>query len=96
MFGIWRTRREEVENFIENQKKKIQERLEQRLDYEESSEFYHCGNEDCPRVTIEVALDDMFKCGSCGNVLNLKKNDRSKKAYQKKIDEIKNDMQQIF
>jgi transcription initiation factor TFIIE subunit alpha len=38
----------------------------------------------------------MFKCPSCQNVLNLKKNDKSKKAYSRKIDEIKKDMQQIF
>jgi len=92
----WRTRREEVESFIENQKKKIQERLQQRLDYEESSEFYHCKNEDCSRVTFETALEDMFKCTSCGKVLHLKKNDRSRKAYHKKIDEIKKDMQRVF
>ena len=35
----WRTRREEVEHFIENQKKKITERLQQRLDYENASDF---------------------------------------------------------
>lgn len=92
----WRTRREEVENFIENQKKKIQERLQTRLDYEESSDFYHCGNEDCPRVTFETALEEMFRCASCGKILNLKKNERSKKAYHKKIDEIKKDMQQTY
>ncbi len=88
----WRTRREEVENFIENQKKKIVERLQQRLDYENASDFYHCKNDDCQRVTFEDALEEMFKCTSCGNILNLKKNDRSKKAYIKKIDEIKKDM----
>lgn len=92
----WRTRREEVESFIENQKKKITERLQQRLDYENSSDFYHCGKDDCSRITFEKALDDMFKCESCGDVVNLKKNDRSKKAYQKKVDNIKKDMQQIF
>ncbi|MFQ5573013.1 MAG: transcription factor, partial [Nitrosopumilaceae archaeon] len=92
----WRSRREEVENFIENQKKKIAERLQQRLDYENSSEFYHCGNEDCPRVTFEDSLEAMFKCPSCGKVLNLKKNDSAKKAFAKKIDKIKNDMQQVF
>lgn len=92
----WRSRREEVENFIENQKKKIGERLQQRLDYENSSEFYHCGNEDCSRVTFEDALEAMFKCPSCGKVLNLKKNDKAKKSFAKKIDEIKNDMQQVF
>ena len=92
----WRSRRDEVENFIENQKKKISERLQHRLDYENSSEFYHCGNVDCPRVTFENALEAMFKCPSCGKILNLKKNEKSKKAYAKKIDEIKNDMQQTF
>lgn len=66
------------------------------MDYENASDFYHCGNEDCPRVAFEDALEGMFKCSSCGKVLNLKKNDRSKKAYSKKIDEIKKDIQQIF
>lgn len=92
----WRTRREEVESFIENQKKKITERLQQRLDYENASDFYHCKNEDCPRVTFEDALEGMFRCPSCGSVLNLRKNDRSKKAYSKKLDQIRKDMQQIF
>ncbi|MDE0091039.1 MAG: transcription factor [Thaumarchaeota archaeon] len=92
----WRTRREEVEQFIEKQKKKIVERLQQRLEYENASEFYHCGNDECLRVTFEDALDGMFKCPSCGSILNFKNNDRPKKAYAKKIDEIKNDMQQVF
>ena len=43
----WRARKDEVDNFIENQKKKIVERLQQRIDYENSADFYHCGNEDC-------------------------------------------------
>ena len=46
------TRREELSMIIENQKKKIGERLQQRFDYENASDFYHCGNEDCPRVTF--------------------------------------------
>jgi len=88
----WRSRREEVENFIEGQKKKIGDRLQQRLDYENSSDFYHCGNEDCHRVTFEDALELFFKCPTCGKVLNLKKNDKAKKAFAIKIDEIKQDL----
>ena len=88
----WLSRRDEVENFIENQKKKIHERLQQRLDYENSSQFYHCGNDDCSRLTFENALDVFFKCPSCGDVLNLKKNDREKKAFVKQIDKIRKDM----
>ncbi len=92
----WRTRREEVEQFIEKQKKKIAERLQQRLDYENASDFYHCGNDECLRITFEDALESMFKCPSCGAILNLKKNERSRKAYSRKIDEIRRDMQQVF
>ena len=88
----WRSRKDEVENFIENQKKKINERLQQRLDYENSSQFYHCGNEDCPRITFETALEQFFKCPRCGGVVNLKKNDKLKKALESKITDIRNDM----
>ena len=88
----WRSRRDEVENFIENQKRKIVERLQQRLDYENSSDFYHCGNEDCLRVTFEDALENFFKCHQCGQVLNLKKNEKAKKGFSLKIDAIKKDM----
>ncbi|MEM3172646.1 MAG: transcription factor, partial [Candidatus Nitrosotenuis sp.] len=88
----WRSRKDEVENFIENQKKKIADRLQQRLDYENSSQFYHCGNEDCPRITFETALEMFFKCPRCGGVVNLKKNDKLKKALESKITEIRNDM----
>ena len=89
----WRSRRDEVENFIKNQKKKITERLQQRLDYENSSQFYHCGNVDCPRVTFEDALEAYFKCGICGGVLNLKKNERLQKAFSKQIDKIRTEAQ---
>ena len=88
----WRSRKDEVENFIEAQKKKICDRLQQRLDYENSSQFYHCGNDDCLRVTFEEGLEQFFKCPSCGRVLNLKKNEKAKKSFSKKIDEIKKDM----
>jgi len=89
----WRSRRDEVEIFIEKQKKRISERLQQRLDYENSSQFYHCGNDDCARVTFEDALEEFFKCPSCGGVLNLKKNEKSQKAFAKQIDKIRKEMQ---
>jgi len=89
----WRSRRDEVENFIENQKKKISERLQHRLDYENSSQFYHCGNNDCSRLTFEDALESFIKCPSCSGVLNLKKNDKSKKAFAKQVDKIRKEMQ---
>ena len=93
----WRSRRDEVENFIENQKKKILNRLQQRMDYENSSDFYHCGNEDCSRATFEDSLELFFKCPSCGQVLKrddsaIKKHEKTRKNFSKKIDHIKGDL----
>lgn len=88
----WRTRRDEVENFIRSQKKKISDRLQQRLDYESSSDFYHCGNEDCRKLPFQEALEEFFKCPSCGKVVNLKKNDKLKKSLQFKVGELRNDL----
>ncbi|MGI0082234.1 MAG: transcription factor [Nitrosopumilaceae archaeon] len=88
----WRARKDEVDNFIENQKKKITERLQQRLDWENSADFYHCGNEDCTKLTFEKALDLSFKCPTCGKLVNIVKNDKLKKALQRKIDQLREDL----
>ena len=88
----WRTRRDEVENFIRSQKKKISDRLQQRLDYESSSDFYHCGNDECRKLPFQEALEEFFKCPSCGKVVNLKNNDKLKKSLQFKIGEFHNDL----
>ena len=72
----WRSRHDEVENFIDVQKKKVLERLQQRYDYENGSDFYHCGNGDCPRATFEESLDLDYKCSSCATTMDIKKNER--------------------
>ena len=88
----WRSRHDEVENFIDVQKRKVLERLQQRYDYENGSDFYHCGNGDCPRATFEESLDMDFKCSSCGRTMDIKKNERVRKLFLKKIDQIKQDV----
>jgi len=88
----WRARKDEVDNFIENQKKKIVERLQQRMDYENSAEFYHCGTEDCQKLTFEKALDLSFKCPTCGKLVNITKNEKLKKSLQAKIDQLREDL----
>lgn len=88
----WRTREDEVEHFITGQKKKILDRLQKRYNYESSSEFYHCGNEDCKKITFEDALELFFKCPICNNVVNLSNNDKIKNALNNKIEQIKKEI----
>lgn len=84
----WRAKRDQAENFIENQKKKILDRLQKRLEYEESSEFYHCGNTNCPRIKFDYAMELFFKCPNCKNPLNMVNNEKVKDALRYKIEQI--------
>lgn len=88
----WRAKQDHVDNFIENQKKKILDRLYKRLEHEDSTEFYHCGNHDCPRVKFDVAIEMFFKCPNCKGPLNMVDNSRVKDALRYKIDQITTDI----
>lgn len=89
----WRAKRDHVDNFIENQKKTILDRLKKRLQYEESTEFYHCSNPDCPRVAFEQSVEMFFKCPNCRSLLNLIENANLKQALRQKIERISRDLQ---
>ncbi|MFZ0513924.1 MAG: transcription factor [Candidatus Nitrosopolaris sp.] len=88
----WRAKRDQVDSFIDNQKKKILDRLQIRLEYEESSEFYHCGNKDCSRVKFDSAIELFFKCTNCKGALNIVDNGRVKEALRYKIEQITADI----
>ena len=88
----WRAKQDQVDNFIDNQKKKILDRLQKRLEYEESSEFYHCGNKDCPRVKFDYAVEVFFKCPVCRGSLNMVDNSKIKEALHYKIEQISTDV----
>ncbi len=89
----WRVKRDNVDTFIDGQKRKILERLKIRLHYEESNQFYHCGNYACPRLTFDQAVDAFFRCPSCKAPLNLADNSTLKEAIIAKIEELSSELQ---
>ena len=88
----WRAKRDNVDNFIDNQKKKILERLQSRLEYEESSEFYHCEDSKCDRIKFDYAIELFFKCPTCNEPLNMVDNSKLKDALRSKIEQLSNDL----
>lgn len=88
----WRAKQDHVDNFIENQKKKILDRLHKRLEHEDSTEFYHCGNHQCPRLKFDAAVELFFKCPECKGMLNMVDNTKVKEALRLKIDYITTDI----
>ncbi len=88
----WRAQRDQVDGFIETQKRKAVERLKLRRDHESNHEFYHCGVDTCQRLTFEQAIEVFFKCPSCQRPLFLVGNDRLKEALNWKIGHIELEM----
>ncbi|UCH56832.1 MAG: transcription factor [Candidatus Bathyarchaeota archaeon] len=88
----WRLQPELVEAFVNGMKQKILRKLKSRLEYELNHEFYHCGNNTCPRITFEEAMDTVFNCPHCGEPLKPVNNDLYVDFLERKIGEIEGEL----
>jgi len=61
----WRLQPDQLEGFIFNQKRRVLEKLETRLRYEKSHEFYSCQTQDCRPLPFEQAFKVLFRCPTC-------------------------------
>jgi len=90
----WRLQPDQFEGFIQNQKRKILEKLETRLDYETSHDFYSCFSEGCERVTFEDAMETFFRCPKCDKLLQHFDNSEIIDGLRDKIDAIRKEFNQ--
>ncbi len=65
----WRLQPDQVEGFINNQRKRIRKILMSRLEYENNNDFYYCCTPGCNRITFEDAVELIFRCPVCGKPL---------------------------
>lgn len=85
----WRLQPEQMEGFIVIQKRRVLEKLETRLEYEKSHEFYTCQTPGCKRFRFEKAIELLFKCPACNKPMMYINNDLIVKTLTGKIEEIK-------
>lgn len=90
----WRAQRDQVDGFIDTQKRKALDRLQKRLDFEESHEFYSCGKPECQKYTFEQSIEIFFKCPDCQETLNLIDNSHLKEAFKWKLQQMTDEMNQ--
>ena len=88
----WRLQPQLIEAFVTGMKQKILRKLQARLEYELDHEFYHCGNQICPRVTFEDAMDTVFNCPVCGEPLRPVDNELTIAFLERKIAEIEGEL----
>jgi transcription initiation factor TFIIE subunit alpha len=65
----WRLQLDQLEGFILNQKRRVLEKLEVRLRYEQAHDFYYCFTEGCKRIPFEDAMELVFRCPTCSKLL---------------------------
>lgn len=81
----WRIQLDQLDAFIRSRKRRVLERLKERLKHEESHEFFICENNPSDRVTFEDALDSAFKCVKCGGKLKAVNKSRVVDFLKKKV-----------
>lgn len=89
----WSLQPELVEAYVHGTKQKILKKLESRLEYEQTHEFYHCGNLQCPNTTFETAMETVFHCPTCNEPLKRVDNTPVIEFLEKKIAEIKEELE---
>ena len=65
----WKLQADQLEGFILNQKRRVLEKLNVRLEYEKNHDFYYCGSPECKRVPFEEAVELVFHCSTCDRPL---------------------------
>jgi len=87
----WRLQPENAEGFIINQKRKILERLQAKLNHEKTHDFYQCPN--CKlRMTFENAVESLFQCSHCQGPLEHVDNAQIVKILEDRIGMIRKEL----
>jgi transcription initiation factor TFIIE subunit alpha len=89
----WRLQPDLIEAFLTSMKQKILKKLGARLKYELDHEFYHCGTEECPRITFEEAMDTVFNCPVCGKPVKPRDNEKYIDFLERKVEEIEGELE---
>jgi transcription initiation factor TFIIE subunit alpha len=88
----WRLQADQLEGFIQSQKRRVLEKLNIRLEFEKNHDFYYCYTPGCKRIPFEDAVELVFKCPTCGKPLMHFDNDRILEALGKKVDVLRKEL----
>lgn len=88
----WRLQLDQLEGFILNQKRRVLEKLEARLRYEQNHDFYYCYTIGCKRIPFEDAMEFVFRCPTCNKSLMHFENGKIVSALAKKVEQLRKEL----
>lgn len=87
----WYLQPNNLKKFIDEMKRRVLKKLQERLEYEKVNSFYRCINREHTRMTFDEAYENNFKCQICGAILEYEENDAIKRALEVMIERIGKD-----
>jgi transcription initiation factor TFIIE subunit alpha len=88
----WRLQLDQLAGFILNQKRRVLEKLETRLEYERAHDFYTCSTPGCKRIPFEDAMELVFRCPTCGKLLMHFDNTELKACLEQRVAELRKEL----
>ncbi len=88
----WRLQLDQLEGFILNQKRRVLEKLEARLRYEQAHDFYYCFTEGCKRIPFEDAMELVFRCPTCHKLLMHFDNSDIKNTLSRQVEQLRKEL----
>jgi len=88
----WRLQLDQLEGFILNQRRRVLEKLETRLRYEQNHDFYYCYTIGCKPVPFEEAMELVFRCPTCNKPLMHFENGKIVIALTKKVEQLRKEL----
>jgi transcription initiation factor TFIIE subunit alpha len=88
----WKLQPNQLEGFILSQKRRVLEKLNVRLEYEKTHDFYCCDTPACKRVPFEDAVEFVFRCPICGKPLAHCENEDFVQRLSEKIEQLRKEL----
>jgi transcription initiation factor TFIIE subunit alpha len=88
----WKLQPNQLEGFILSQKRRVLEKLNVRLEYEKTHDFYYCNTPGCKRVPFEEAVELVFHCSTCGKPLEHCGNENFVERLSEKVEQLRKEL----
>ena len=90
----WKLQTDQLDAFIRSRKRRVLEKLKQKLDYETNHSFFVCKKCGDVRVTFEEAMESSFRCPKCGGQLESSDNAAVVEFLERRIKQIEDELKQ--
>ncbi len=87
----WYLQPDNLKKFMDEMKRHVLKKLQERLEYEKINSFYRCINREHMRMTFDEAYENNFKCQICGAVLEYEENEAIKRVLEAIIERVSRD-----